>query len=152
MHEKIRWSTKRLIVVPFECAIGFVCVWSGFLALFKIGVVADPLKEILGPFSILFNVIYLVSGIMLYIGIALNKRMTEAFGLILIAMSLVVRLIVALYVIRLDERMINNYAFSVSVIIACGIRFYTLFKGLVLVEAKNPELPNVKTVSAISNV
>lgn len=130
---------KRQTIVPFESAIAVLSIWAGFSGFFEVSISSQAFNALLSHLSaMMFHLVYVVSGMAIFFGIGWNYRNLEAFGLVLLLMSLLVRAIAAISLLG------YTHPVAISPIIqvltfgpACVIRFYSLWIGDVIIAAKS---------------
>lgn len=128
---------RRQSVVPFQVGLSVICVYSGIAGFLRFGMVNGIFNQVLGPlFANIFHATYLVSGVAIFFGIGLNRRNIEAFGVIILTMTLVVRSIVIHSHAGFSPDVVNNYAFAACFIASCGVRLWSLVTRQTLVETK----------------
>lgn len=143
---------KRQVILPFETCFAFFCVYSGIAGIVSFGPVNDAFRQVLGhKKSIIFNVGFLVAGLALYFGLGLAKRNIEAFGLITIIMSLLVRVIAVFSIAGISSSLFNNYVYAFAFIFACIIRARSLFTRKTLVETQEISQHNSDDYKRIHN-
>lgn len=126
---------KRQSVVPFQVGLSVICVYSGIAGFLRFGLVNGIFTEVLGQtLANTFNTAYLTSGLAIFFGIGLNRRNIEAFGVIILAMSLIVRSIVIHHHAGFSPDVVNNYAFASAFVTSCAVRLWSLIKRQTLVE------------------
>lgn len=83
---------RQLAVLPFESALALVSVWSGLSSLFGLTTAGQAFNAALPPWMVIaFNLLYVLSGLAIALGIGWGYRNLEACGLILLLTSLLVR-------------------------------------------------------------
>jgi hypothetical protein len=136
---------RRQSVVPFETALAAICVYSGIAGFLQFGLVNNIFSKMLGVvLANVFNSAYIASGAAMFMGVGLNRRNLEAFGVIMLAMSLVVRSVVVHHNVGFSPDVLNNYAFAAAFIVACAVRLWSLAKKQTLIETTEV----VKLISA----
>jgi hypothetical protein len=131
-----RAGRERLGTLPFEAAIGFLVIVSGVVGLFDFGI-TDPLAKVLPTWqNVTFNVIYLVSGVGIVLGLTRGRGRVEAAGLALLVASAIVRAVVYLAALGLDQRLVVSIVFDVVILWAARTRYRSLRRGDVLVRTQ----------------
>lgn len=106
----------------------FFCIYAGTVAIINFGVTVTPLAAALGPkIAILFNGLFIVSGLAIYFGMGLRKANLEAFGLVLLATSLAVRTVVSTWYFGMNPMAINGYVLNGAFAVSCVVRLRTIW-------------------------
>lgn len=117
----------RQSVYPFEVMWAFVCMFLGLVAVLNYGVTTPPLNTALGATTaMIFNVIFFVAGAGMFFGIGFGKGNIEAFGLILLITSLLVRTIASGWFFGIDPMAVNGYILNLGFVVACAVRLKTI--------------------------
>lgn len=126
---------RRQAVIPFETALAAICAYSGIAGFLRYGIINTIFTQVLGV-SIAngFNATYLASGVAIFLGIGMGLRNLEAFGVIILIMSLLIRTIVVHHHAGFSPDVVNSYVFSLFYSIAGAVRLWSLIKRQVLVE------------------
>lgn len=110
-------------------------MYSGIAGFFQFGVVSSIFTTVLGTtIANGFNAAYTISGVAMSLGIGLALRNLEAFGVIILVMSLLIRTVVVHQHAGFSPDVVNSYVFSLAYSIACMVRLRALIKQQVLVE------------------
>lgn len=126
---------KRQSIVPFEVTFAVFSIYSGLAGLLNFGVVNAAFQQALGyRLSFVFNLAYFIAGLALYIGTGANLTHIEAFGLIFLITSLVVRSIVVFNELGLSAPVLGTHIFATVFVVACVVRFHSIRKGRDVVE------------------
>ena len=113
----------------FEVVIAFWCVYSGVTSLFNFGIVSNVITNALGTFAAAaFNILFVISGVAIYYGIGRSRGNVEGAGVILLAMSLLVRSLATGWVLGLSPVIFNSYILNGTLIVACMVRLVLLIK------------------------
>lgn len=124
---KTLYNNQKL--VPFETMFGFYCAYSGLAGLLNFGIVNNTFNSVAGfRTATIFNIIYLLAGLGMYIGTGFKKVNIEAFGLITVITSILIRTITTSWLLGVNPIIINSYIFNMSIIFACFIRLNTIGK------------------------
>lgn len=125
--QRLKEFLKQQSIVPFETTLAFFFIYAAIASLAGFGVTATPLSKVLGYWiTMVFNVVYLFAGLGMYFGIGLRWGNIEAFGLILLITSIVVRLIAATWILGINPMVINGYILNAAFIFSCLIRLWTI--------------------------
>lgn len=129
---------KHLRTLPFEALIGALAFVSGGLALLHYGGIgADVLTRALPAWlTTTSSALYLLSGASLIGGLFTGHRNVEAFGLIVIVASVIVRSIALFAVLGLSSLVITSYIFNAIVVWACAERLVTIIRGVVILRSE----------------
>lgn len=112
---------------PFEAMLGFICIYSGLAGIFNFGIVNNAFNELLNhDLLLVLNSIYLISGLAMFFGLGFNKANIEALGIILLATTLIVRIIISIWLLGISPIVINGYVFNFAFIFACIVRLITI--------------------------
>ena len=133
MNKKLAWIKTfflRQAIVPFETTLAFFFMYAAVASMVGFGTVASPLSRALGTtMATLFNVVYLVAGLGMFVGIGTRRGDLEAFGLILVITSLAVRTVATGWLIVINPQIVYSYVSSGVFIFACVIRMTTILKA-----------------------
>lgn len=126
------WKLLRLL--SFEALIGALAFVSGGLALLHYGGIgADVLSMALpGWLTTTSSALYLLAGAALIAGLVTGRRNVEAFGLVVIVASVVVRSIALFAVLGLSSLVVTSYIFNTVVVWACIERLLIILRGAVI--------------------
>lgn len=125
-------------MIPFETGFAALCVYNGVSGILSYGAVPKIFEQMLGyKFSLVFNIAYVISGLLMYLGIGLNRRNVEAFGVIIIMMSLSIRSLVVFFDVGFYELVVNSYVFATTFLISAAVRVYSLFAGITIIESQS---------------
>lgn len=127
------WTHIRII--PFETAISLFCVVSGVFGLFAWGLNNDQFISALGiKIANAFNVGYIVAGLGMFLGLAINRKDLETFGLTCVVISLLVRSSAIAWKVGINPVVITSYVFNAILIGACITRAWMIYKYKVIVQ------------------
>jgi hypothetical protein len=130
-----RAGRERLSTLPFEAAIGFLVIVSGAVGLFNFGV-TDPLAKVLPTWeNVLFNLVYLTSGVGIVLGLTRGRAAGEGAGLVLLCTGALVRAVVYFLALGLDQRLTVSLMFDAVVIWASALRLRSLSRGDIIIKA-----------------
>lgn len=117
-------------IAPFEAMFGFICIYAGLAGIFNFGIINNIFSGLLsGTLLLLLNLIYLLSGITIFWGLGLRKGNIEAFGLILLATTLLIRTILFGWLLGLNPIIVNAYISNMAFIFGCLVRIITIVKN-----------------------
>lgn len=126
---------RQLAVLPFETAIGLVSVWGGLASLFGLTTAGQSFSAALPPLMVsAFNLLYILSGLAIMLGIGWGYRNLEACGLILLLMSLLIRAIALLVAVGLTGAVLSAQISSVIFTAATVLRLLVLFRNGTIVQ------------------
>lgn len=127
---KIKLIINNLVISPFEAMFGFICIYAGLAGVFNFGIINNIFTDLLDiKFLLLFNIIYFLSGLGIFLGIAFKKGNLEAFGLISLATTLIIRTIIFGWLLGLNPIIVNAYIFNAAFALGCLIRLIAIFKN-----------------------
>lgn len=126
---------KRHAVMPFETAFALMSIWSGLAGLFDWSLQSKTFNvSVNADLAMGFNVVYIVAGVSIFCGLGWAYRNLEAFGLILLFMSLVVRVVTTAALVGIFYPVvIGLVAQALFFCPACMWRFYSLWKGEIVI-------------------
>jgi hypothetical protein len=132
-----------VVLVPFEIAFSLYSLYMGISGLLGFGSVSSSLfVEVLGRWSIPFNLLYAVSGLAIYTGLVTLRRNVEAFGLITLATSLIIRSIVLLWCSCGDRvvlgQVVNVHVLNLVFLVACVARIVSLLEKRYIEVSETP--------------
>lgn len=128
MLPKIKTFLINQSLYPFEVMWAFVCMFAGMVAILNYGITVTPLETALGiTAATIFNVIFFISGAAIFLGVGFRKGNVEAFGAILLVMSLLVRTIAAMWLVGFTPMTINGFILNTAFIVACVVRLWTIW-------------------------
>lgn len=137
----MRHFRKRLVIVPFDTALALTAVWSGLGAFFDASIQARLFNDALPDFAaILFNIVYIVSGLAVLAGIGWAYRNLEISGWILLLTSLIVRTISLWSYGGFNPFVTASLVQGAIFGTACEIKIYYLLKRKVIVLADSDSL------------
>lgn len=127
------WINIRII--PFETSISLFCIISGVFGLLSWGLNNDQFISALGVrIATGFNIGYIVAGVGTFLGLALNRKDLETFGLTCIVTSLLVRSAAIGWKVGINPIVVTSYAFNAILIGASITRAYMIHKYKVIVQ------------------
>jgi hypothetical protein len=132
----------RCSVVPFEVALGVLAMWTGYTSFFEWTVAARAFGSSLpGYMTDGFNLVYLVSGAFILVGVGWGYRNVEASGVILLATVFLVRVMALLFSVGITPETTSALVQSLTFGFACMIRLRCILKNCVMVYAADiPEI------------
>jgi hypothetical protein len=131
----IRRFFERQALAPFETMLGFFFVYAAIASIAHFGVIVSPLTKLLGPtVATIFNLVYLLAGLAMYLGIGFRRGNIEAAGLILLMASLAIRTIATGWLLGTSPMVINGYVLNAAFFFSCAIRLRTIHKAQQLLE------------------
>ncbi len=124
---------RQFVLFPFEIAFSLYSLYMGVSGLVGGGSTSGSLfAEALGQWSIPFNLLYAVSGLAIYTGLVTLRRNVEAFGLITLATSLIIRSIVLVWCSCGDRvawgQVVNVHVLNGVFLVACVARIVSLLE------------------------
>jgi hypothetical protein len=123
----------RLSVVPFESAIAVLVMYSGAVGLLRFGANSDPLTLQLPALLLTWTLgLYLVAGFALFLGVGLPHRGLEAFGLVVVGASLLIRTAALVTLVGLTAPVFNAIVTNAVFLLACLVRNRGLQRGDVI--------------------
>lgn len=130
MSAALRRFVRRLCHDPFETLIALLAVFTALFALFRVGGAGASAYDAVLPHwaATLFQIGYLLSGLLLLGGVGASRADVESAGLVIIAASQVARAIVNVALIGLAAASVS-VVFSVLVVGACGTRLWLLVRA-----------------------
>lgn len=131
---RVPWLRRQFVLFPFNIAIALWCAYSGVTGILTAGPVADTFYQVLGKFSVPFNVGLTLAGLAMYFGLALTRRNIEAFGLILIISSLAIRSTALLWAAGINPMLLNQYVLNSLVVSAAIARLISLWRHYYVIE------------------
>ena len=125
----------RLIVLPFESAIAIASVWGGLASLFGLTTAGQAFGTTL-PQSLAtaFNLLYIISGLAILLGLGWGYRNLEACGLILLLTSLTVRSIAFVVTFGLAPSIATMLIQAVIFIAAAIFRLRAVIKNGTIIQ------------------
>jgi hypothetical protein len=131
---------KRQGVVPFDTAIAFISIYGGITGLLGIGLLPSIYRSTLGPtLSIVFDVSFIVAGLVWFFGIGLGRGDLQTFGLVTIIASLFVRTLTVGFKQGLNPVVFNSYVTNAVFITACITRLMSLKHNKSIVQIEEIE-------------
>jgi len=127
----------RCAIAPFETATAVLAMWTGAISFFGVTLTASVVNTLLPEqLVILFNLLYVLSGAFMVAGLGWNYRNLEATGIIFLATSLLIRLIVLFVAAGFQLVILTALLQNLAFLIACGTRLVFLLKrrSLAIVE------------------
>lgn len=140
----------RLSVVPFESAIALSAVWAGTASLFGISGSGAAFNATLPhPLVVLFNIMYIVSGVVTVLGLGFGYRNLEGFGLVTLATSLAIRLIALAVISGVQPDTITAIVQAMIFIPASLVRLVSLTHGVEVVPVKLEEQVHIEEMAPV---
>ena len=131
----LRSMWMNINVVPFETVIAIFCALSGVFGLLQLGLNNDQFASAMGrTIANVFNAGYILAGLGMLVGIALNRKDIEIFGLTCVVTSLLVRSSAIAWKVGLNPFIVTSYFFNALVIGACITRAVMIIKYKVLIQ------------------
>lgn len=125
----LRFS-RSLQAVPFEAALGLASIWSGFAAIFNATLAARMFNDTLPiQLAMCFNIVYVVAGVTLLMGIGWSYRNVEASGLIILIAVLFTRTATVWAGYGFNSVTSANFTQATIFSVASFVRLRTLLKG-----------------------
>lgn len=124
---------RQFVLFPFEIAFSLYSLYMGVSGLVGFGSTSGSLfVEVLGRWSIPFNLLYAISGLAIYFGLVTLRRNVEAFGLVTLTTSLIIRSIVLLWCSCGDRivwgQVVNVHVLNILFLVACVSRIVSLLE------------------------
>lgn len=130
---------RQLTVMPFETAIALISVWGGLASLIGLTAGRQAFSATLPPVMVnVFNVVYILSGLAIVLGIGWGYRNLEACGLILLVTSLVVRGFALVVAVGPTRAVLVAQVSSVVFIIATVLRLIAVARNVTVAHVKGP--------------
>lgn len=130
---------RRLAVLPFEAAIAIASIWGGMSSLFGLTTGGQAFGASLPPGMVtLFNLLYILSGLAIMLGLGWGYRNLEACGLILLITSLLVRSLTVTVTFGATPLVIATVAQAVIFGTATILRLIAVFKNGTIVQVNGP--------------
>lgn len=132
----------RLKVVPFNVYAAGIAIWTGVAGLFNWSLQSTAFNVSLSPeLVLLFNLLYVVSGVLIFCGLGWDSPHFEGLGLVLLLMSTLVRAITTASLTGVTDTItINIVVYAILTIPACMVRFRSLWKGEKTLSTASPEV------------
>lgn len=147
MKDKIKKFKVSLTLAPFEAMFGFICIYSGLAGIFNFGIINNIFSNLLNiRFLLFFNLIYFLSGIGIFFGVGLKKGNLEAFGLIVLATTLLIRTVIFGWLLGLNPIIVNAYVSNCAFAFGCSIRLITIFKNNQVLKQQGKEAKLLMTL------
>lgn len=119
----------NLNVHSFQAVIAIFVALTGIFGLFDIGLNNRQFAEAMGStISNVFNVGYVLAGLGILVGLALNRRDVELFGLVCVITSLFVRSSALLWYTGINPITITGYSLNLLLVGAAVTRAYLIYK------------------------
>jgi hypothetical protein len=133
-HPKKNQFFRQLAMLPFETAIALASVWGGVAS--SLGLTAGQgFSATLPPLMVsAFNLLYILSGLAIVLGIGWGYRNLEACGLVLLTMSLLVRGIAVVVTAGATTPVLTAQFSTVVFIGATVLRFRALVQRAVIAQ------------------
>lgn len=132
---------RNIKVMPFEAMFGFICIYAGLAGIFNFGIVNNIFSSLLDvKLLLIFNILYLFSGIGIFFGVGLKKGNLEAFGLIILAATFLVRTLIFSWHLGLNPIIVNAYISNCAFIMACSIRIVIIFRNNRTLKAQGQDI------------
>lgn len=121
----------RCATVPFQSALSILAIWSGFAGILGATIGAQLFQHALrSPLADVFDVLYILAGVMMFGGVGWTYRNVEASGLILLATTLAVRLVAYSVQVGWNDFSSLLIVQSLVFVVASAIRLTTLLKSI----------------------
>lgn len=131
MYKKIKQFFFNQRNQPFDTMLGFFCAYAGIFGLINIyiGKAVASVSALGYKTTIIFNICLTISGIGMFFGIGLNKYNIEAFGLITVATSLLIRSILIAWLVGINTpTVINTIVLNCIFTLSCVIKLINIIK------------------------
>lgn len=129
---------RRLKVVPFEALIALFAAYSGAVSLLGIGPTATALTLQLPPWLVnVLNIVFLLAGLAMVFGIGVPRRSLEAFGLVLVLMSVVVRTLALQWLVGATADTLNGLVLNSLTVIFLWVRLSAVIRGSRLLQIED---------------
>lgn len=115
---------------PFEAMLGFFFTYAAIAALVNFGqpAVTPSLTKVLGPtVAMLFNALFLLSGLGMFFGIGFRMGNIEFAGLALLSTSIVVRVVASIAIFGITAANVNGFILNAAFVCSCAIRARTIW-------------------------
>lgn len=133
----VKSALARLQVVPFEVAIAAIALYAGVSGLFGVAASTDALAVLLPSWALVaFQLAYIAGGLGLLWGIMRGRAAPEAFGLVTVGTSIVVRSLAMFYFLGWDQRAVSALVPNALFLAACIVRYRALGHGQTLVRTE----------------
>lgn len=107
----------------FETMFGFFCIYGGATGMLKFGIVNTAYSHAFSEtFLLVVNIIYLLAGFGISFGIGLRRGDVEAFGLIILTTTLIIRTLMLGFLFGIDPVVINAYVLNLIFAASCIVR------------------------------
>ncbi len=127
----------RLVIIPFETAIAILLMLSGTAALMHYGVI-DPVAVLLPHWEAIFlNVLSILSGFLMIMGMALDEGRVEESGLLFLCGSLISRFLLYGHYLHYKSGFFVTGLFYLTIIIAGAVRIVTIRRKSTIVRIKS---------------
>lgn len=125
---------RRLGALPFEAAIGAIALYAGVTGLIGFGGSRDALELLLPAWSVfLFHAAYTLAGVSVLWGLGRGRIAPEAFGLVLVGTSVVVRSLALFWFLGVDPLAFSSVFPNGAFLAACVARFRHLGRETLVV-------------------
>jgi hypothetical protein len=130
---------KRFSIAPFEAAIALLLIISGITSIMKYGVI-DPVTSLLpGWEALTFNILSIVSGLCLIVGISTGRGKIEQAGLLFLTGIIIGRFLLFGDLLGYGAKFIQTGIFDLSVILASFVRWLSIRRGHIIVRLKEDD-------------
>jgi hypothetical protein len=138
----VRSVVKRWGTLPFETLVSLLAFLTGLFALVGVGGIGLGALQSLIPSWMFYTIetLYMLSGLMMFLGIGMGKAMFESPGLVLIMMGSAIRAFASgLFIPEVGlSAVLISIMFQVLVIGAASIRLHSIARREVIVRANGP--------------
>lgn len=127
---------KRMAIVPFEMAIAALLILSGISGLVHVGI-SDPVLSLLPIWEgDILNIASILSGLLMFFGVASGKGRVELPGLILLNGVILSRFLLFGHLLGYGANFFQTGIFDFVVVIASMTRARSIRKDHVIVRLK----------------
>lgn len=122
---------RQFVLFPFEASTALFALYTGITGMLGLGLTSDLFIRNIGTeWAFAFNLLYAFAGAAMYLGVVSMMRNIEAFGLVLMVTSVLIRLIALGWqgFPASDERwsIIHVQVMSALILMACAARLYLI--------------------------
>lgn len=123
-----RRAYARCKVVPFDTTIAVYAFVGGAIGLLRVGITADALYAYIGNWITAFQLVFCLSGGLMLLGIARGKGWIEAPGLVLLAVTVIVRTLALVWFFHLASIVWVSLIFNAVIVWSCWVRTRSLLR------------------------